>query len=342
MENQAILDKKVMYSGIQPTGVITIGNYFGAVKNWLQLQDDFKEVEDFTSYCSIVDLHSITVRQVPKELRENTKKLLAFYIAAGLDPNRNVLYLQSSVRQHAELAWILNCFTYMGELSRMTQFKDKSQRHGENINAGLFTYPVLMAADILLFQTELVPIGDDQKQHLELARDIAIRMNNEYQGLFKVPEAYYGKVGARIKSLQEPDKKMSKSDENTNAFISVLDEPSQIRNKIKRAVTDSLGEVNYTNEQAGVKNLLDIYMCATGESTEQTLSKFAGQGYGFLKEETANALIAELEPIQKEFAKIMADKAYLEEVLKTNGQKASYVAEKTLRKVKKKVGFLEI
>lgn len=339
MEKQ---EKQVLYSGIQPTGVITLGNYFGAVKNWIQLQEEYKAKSDFISYCSIVDLHSITVRQEPKSLRENTKKLLAFYIAAGLDPEQNILYLQSSVRQHAELAWILNCFTYMGELSRMTQFKDKSQRHGENINAGLFTYPVLMAADILLYQTTLVPIGDDQKQHLELARDIAIRMNNEYQGLFKVPEAYYGKVGARIKSLQEPEKKMSKSDENANAYISVLDEPAQIRNKIKRAVTDSLGEVNYTNEQAGVKNLLDLYMCATRESQEKTLEKFAGQGYGYLKEETANAIIAELEPIQKEFARIMADKAFLENVLKTNGEKASYVSEKTLRKVKKKVGFLEI
>ncbi|RRD96221.1 tryptophan--tRNA ligase [Clostridiales bacterium COT073_COT-073] len=334
MENQE--KKPVIYSGIQPTGVITIGNYFGAVKNWTQLP------EQYDCYYSIVDLHSITVRQEPKKLRENTKNLLAFYIAAGLDPKQNILYLQSSVRQHAELAWILNCFTYMGELSRMTQFKDKSQKHGENINAGLFTYPVLMAADILLYQTDLVPIGDDQKQHLELARDIAIRLNNEYSGLFKVPEAYYGKVGARIKSLQEPEKKMSKSDENVNAFISVLDEPAQIRNKIKRAVTDSLGEVNYTDDQPGVKNLLDIYICSTKETKEQALEKFAGQGYGYLKEETANALIAELEPIQKEFARIVADKAYLEEILKENGQKAAYNAEKTLRKVKKKVGFLEI
>lgn len=338
MENQN--SKKVLYSGIQPTGVITLGNYFGAVKNWLQLQADSQS--DFLSYCSIVDLHSITVRQEPKALRENTKKLLAFYIAAGLDPNQNILYLQSSVRQHAELSWILNCFTYMGELSRMTQFKDKSQRHGENINAGLFTYPVLMAADILLYQTDVVPIGDDQKQHLELARDIAIRMNNEYQGLFKVPEAYYGKVGARIKSLQEPEKKMSKSDENSNAYISVLDDATQIRNKIKRAVTDSLGEVNYSEEQPGVKNLLDLYMCATGESKEKTLERFAGQGYGVLKEEVASALIAELEPIQKEFNRILADKTYLETILKENGQKASYAAEKTLRKVKKKIGFLEI
>ncbi|MDO4766196.1 MAG: tryptophan--tRNA ligase [Eubacteriales bacterium] len=338
MENQN--SKKVLYSGIQPTGVITLGNYFGAVKNWLQLQADSQS--DFLSYCSIVDLHSITVRQEPKALRENTKKLLAFYIAAGLDPNQNILYLQSSVRQHAELSWILNCFTYMGELSRMTQFKDKSQRHGENINAGLFTYPVLMAADILLYQTDVVPIGDDQKQHLELARDIAIRMNNEYQGLFKVPEAYYGKVGARIKSLQEPEKKMSKSDENSNAYISVLDDATQIRNKIKRAVTDSLGEINYSEEQPGVKNLLDLYMCATGESKEKALERFAGQGYGVLKEEVASALIAELEPIQKEFNRILADKTYLETILKENGQKASYAAEKTLRKVKKKIGFLEI
>lgn len=330
--------KSVIYSGIQPTGVITIGNYFGAVKNWLELN---KSHADYLTYCSIVDLHSITVRQEPKALRENTRKLLAFYIAAGLDSQKNILYLQSSVRQHAELAWILNCFTYMGELSRMTQFKDKSQRHGENINAGLFTYPVLMAADILLYQTDLVPIGDDQKQHLELARDIAIRLNNEYQGLFKVPEGYFGKVGARIKSLQEPEKKMSKSDDNANGYISVLDDPAEIRNKIKRAVTDSRAEINYSDDQPGVKNLLDIYMCATGETKEEALAKFAGQGYGYLKEETANALIAELAPLQKEFARILADKAYLEEVLKENGQKAAYAAEKTLRKVKKKIGFLE-
>ncbi len=336
MENQE--KKLVMYSGIQPSGVITIGNYFGAVKNWLELN---KTHAEYLTYCSIVDLHSITVRQEPKQLRENVKKLLAFYIAAGLDPQKNILYLQSTVRQHAELAWILNCFTYVGELNRMTQFKDKSQRHSANINAGLFTYPVLMAADILLYQTDLVPIGDDQRQHLELARDIAIRLNNEYQGLFKVPEAYYGKLGARIKSLQDPEKKMSKSDD-ANTYISVLDDPAAIRSKLKRAVTDSVAEINYSDAQPGVKNLLELYMCATKESKEKTLEKFAGQGYGYLKEQVAEALIAELEPLQKEFARILADKAYLEAVLKENGQKAAYAAEKTLRKVKKKIGFLEI
>lgn len=336
MENQE--KKLIMYSGIQPSGVITIGNYFGAVKNWLELN---KTHAEYLTYCSIVDLHSITVRQEPKQLRENVKKLLAFYIAAGLDPQKNILYLQSTVRQHAELAWILNCFTYMGELNRMTQFKDKSQRHSANINAGLFTYPVLMAADILLYQTDLVPIGDDQRQHLELARDIAIRLNNEYQGLFKVPEAYYGKLGARIKSLQDPEKKMSKSDD-ANTYISVLDDPAAIRSKLKRAVTDSVAEINYSDAQPGVKNLLELYMCATKESKEKTLEKFAGQGYGYLKEQVAEALIAELEPLQKEFSRILADKAYLEAVLKENGQKAAYAAEKTLRKVKKKIGFLEI
>lgn len=326
--------KPVIYSGIQPSGIITIGNYFGAIKNWVSIH------ENYDSYYCVVDMHSITVRQVPKNLRANTKQLLALYIAAGLNPDKNTLYVQSHVHQHAELAWILNCYTYVGELNRMTQFKDKSSKNADNVNAGLYTYPVLMAADILLFQADLVPIGDDQKQHLEIARDIAGRLNREYNGLFKVPDAYYGKVGSRLKSLQDPTAKMSKSDANANAYISVLDTPDVIRSKFKKAVTDSVGQVTYSAEQAGVKNLLDIYLCATGEKLESTLSRFQTKGYGFLKAEVAEAVIAELEPLQKEYQKLIADKNYLETLLQKNAERAGRVAEKTLRKVKKKIGFL--
>lgn len=326
--------KPRIFSGIQPSGTITIGNYYGALKNWVKMQDDFESL-----FC-VVDLHAITVRQVPAELRENTRKLLAFYIAAGLDPKKNLLYPQSHVRQHAELAWILNCFTYMGELNRMTQFKDKSAKNESNINAGLYTYPILMAADILLFQTDVVPIGHDQKQHLELARDLAQRFNNTYSETFKVPEAYFGKVGARIKSLQEPTAKMSKSDSNPNATISVLDEPNIIMNKIKRAVTDSVGEINYTEEQPGVKNLVDLYCCATGETVEEAMGRFEGQNYGFLKKEVGEATVEQLRGVQTEYKEIIKDKKQLDDIIKANSDTASYLAEKTLRKVKKKVGFI--
>lgn len=333
-EKEVSTSKPRIFSGIQPSGNITIGNYYGAMKNWTQLQDDFESL-----FC-VVDLHAITVRQDPAKLRAKTRELLALYIAAGLDPQKNILYPQSMVRQHAELSWILGCFTYMGELNRMTQFKDKSAKNESNINAGLYTYPVLMAADILLFQTDVVPIGNDQKQHLELARDLAIRFNNTYSDTFKVPEAYFGKVGARIKSLQDPNAKMSKSDENPNGAIALLDSPEVIKSKIKKAVTDSLGEIRYCDEQPGVKNLIDIYCCASGETHEQAMERFVGQNYGTLKNLVIESLSAELSVIQKKYQDIVKEKNYLDEIMKVNSERASYIAEKTLRKVKKKVGFV--
>ena len=270
--------KKTIFSGIQPSGILTLGNYLGAVKNWVALQDEYD------CYYCVVDLHAITVRQDPATLRRRTLDTMAILIASGIDPKKNVLYMQSHVSAHAELAWLLNCFTYMGELSRMTQFKEKSAKAGDNINAGLFTYPVLMAADILLYQADLVPVGVDQKQHLELTRDIAIRFNNIYGGVFTVPEPYIPKAGAKIMSLQEPEKKMSKSDENENAFISLLDPPDAIARKLRRAVTDSDGEIRYAEEKPGVSNLLTIYSVLTGKTVAESEKDFAGQGYGVLKQ----------------------------------------------------------
>lgn len=328
------VSKPRIFSGIQPSGNITIGNYYGALKNWVDMQDNFESL-----FC-VVDLHAITVRQDAAKLRSKTKELLALYIACGLNPETNIIYPQSAVRQHSELSWILSCFTYMGELNRMTQFKDKSAKNETNINAGLYTYPILMAADILLYQTDVVPIGADQKQHLELARDLAERFNHNYSNTFKVPEPFFGKVGAKIKSLQEPTAKMSKSDENPNGAISLLDDPNVIKNKIKRAVTDSVGIINYTDDQPGVKNLVDIYCCASGESIEEAMSRFDGQNYGFLKSTVTDALVSEMEPIQNRFNEIIKDKKYLDDIIKTNSDRASYMAEKTLRKVKKKVGFI--
>jgi tryptophanyl-tRNA synthetase len=332
MENNQ-QEKKVIFSGMQPTGVITIGNYFGALKNWVKLHQDYNCL-----FC-VVDMHSITVRQDPASLRKSARELLALYIATGLDPVKNIIYYQSHVPQHAELSWILSCNTYLGELNRMTQFKEKSAKSEANLNAGLFTYPILMAADILLFKTDLVPVGDDQKQHLELTRDIATRFNHHYGDVFTIPEPYIGKVGARIASLQEPTKKMSKSDENPNAFIALTDDISVIRNKIKRAVTDSEGVIAYSQDKPGIKNLLDLYSCTTGESIETAVSRFEGQGYGFLKEQVGQALVAEIEPIQARFHDILKDKAYLDTIIKNNAENASHLAEKTLRKVKKKIGY---
>lgn len=328
-------EKQTIFSGMQSTGVITIGNYFGALKNWVKLQDEYNCL-----FC-VVDLHSITIKQEPSKLRQSARDLLALYIASGLDPEKNIIYYQSHVPQHSELSWILGCYTYMGELNRMTQFKDKAQKHADNINAGLFTYPVLMAADILLFQTDLVPVGTDQKQHLELARDIAERFNNIYGNVFKVPEPYIGRVGAKIMSLQEPNKKMSKSDENPNGFISLLDEPSVIMNKIKRAVTDSEAAAIYSEDRPGIKNLMDIYSCATGETIQKTRELLEGKGYGELKRIVGEVLVAEIEPVQKRFKEIKQDKDYLNNIIKRNAESASYLANKTLRKVKKKIGFPE-
>lgn len=325
--------KKIIFSGVQPTGVITLGNYLGAIKNWTKLQEDYNCL-----FC-VVDMHSITVRQDPVLLRKRARDLLTLYIAAGLDPEKNIMYYQSHVSGHAELAWILSCFTYMGELNRMTQFKEKSAKQGANINAGLYTYPILMAADILLFQTDLVPVGHDQKQHLELAREIATRFNNIYGDVLTVPDPYIAKVGARIMSLQEPTKKMSKSDENANAYISILDEPNIILKKIKRAVTDSDREVTYSEEKPGVKNLIDIYSCVTGESIEASIERFVGKGYGELKSVVGEAVVEEIKPIQERFKELQKNKDYIDGIIKKNGETANYLATKTLRKVQKKVGF---
>lgn len=328
-----INDKKVLFSGMQATGNLTLGNYLGALKNWLTLSDEYE------CFYSVVDLHSITVRQNPAELRKSARNLLTLYIAAGLDRKKNCIYYQSHVSGHAELAWILNCFTYMGELNRMTQFKDKSAKHADNINAGLFTYPVLMAADILLYQTDVVPVGIDQMQHLELTRNIAERFNNIYGDVFTVPEAYVGKVGAKIMSLQDPTRKMSKSDENPNASIYLMDDPDTIMRKFKRAVTDSEGYVSYRDEQPGVKNLIEIYCACTGKTPDEAVKEFEGKGYGELKPAVAESVISVLKPLQDEFARLSRDKAYIDSIIKENAEKANYFATKTLRKVQRKVGF---
>jgi tryptophanyl-tRNA synthetase len=289
-----------------------------------------------------MDLHSITVRQEPAAFRKRARNLLTLYIAAGLDPVKNCIYFQSHVPAHAQLAWILNCFTYTGELSRMTQFKDKSAKHADNVNAGLFTYPVLMAADILLYQADYVPVGKDQMQHLEITRDIAARFNNIYGDVFTIPEAYIGKAGAKIMSLQDPAKKMSKSDENVNGSIYLMDDPDTILRKCKRAVTDSDSEVRYGEDKPGVSNLLDIYTACTGKTIDEAQKEFAGQGYGVFKEAVAESVIAILKPMQDEFARLTKDKAYIDGIIKENDEKAAYFANKTLRKAKKKIGFTEI
>ncbi len=329
--------KKRIFSGVQPSGNLTIGNYLGAIKNWTALQDDYECI-----YC-IVDLHAITVRQVPAELRRQSLGLLALYMACGLDPHKNILFMQSHVSAHSELAWVLNCSTYMGELSRMTQFKEKSAKHNENINAGLFSYPVLMAADILLYQTDLVPVGQDQKQHLELARDIAARFNNSYSDTFKVPEPYIGQVGARVMSLQNPSAKMSKSDENVNAFVAMLDKPDDIVKKFKRAVTDSEAAVRYDVEnKPGVSNLMNIYSSVTGKTYDQIESEFEGKGYGDFKLAVGEEVKCMLEPIQCEYHRLMNEKDYLMTTLQEGRERASALAQKTLRKAYKKVGFVQL
>ncbi|MBE5894528.1 MAG: tryptophan--tRNA ligase [Lachnospiraceae bacterium] len=330
-----INDKKVLFSGMQATGNLTLGNYLGALKNWVNICDEYE------CFYSVVDLHSITVRQDPAELRKRARQLLTLYIAAGLDPKKNCIYYQSHVSGHAELAWILNCFTYMGELNRMTQFKDKSAKHADNINAGLFTYPVLMAADILLYQADVVPVGKDQLQHLELTRDLAQRFNGVYGDVFTVPEPYLGKVGAKIMSLQEPTKKMSKSDENSNASVYLMDDTDTIMRKFKRAVTDSEGCVRYSEEQPGIRNLIDIYSACTGKTPQDIEKEFEGRGYGDFKMAVGESVVAVLKPLQERFEELSKDKAYIDEVIKENGEKANYYATKTLRKVQKKVGFPE-
>jgi tryptophanyl-tRNA synthetase len=334
-KKEMIDNKKVLFSGMQATGNLTLGNYLGALKNWVTLSDEYE------CFYSVVDMHSITVRQDPATLRKRARALLTLYIAAGLDPEKNCIYYQSHVSGHAELAWILNCFTYMGELNRMTQFKDKSAKHADNINAGLFTYPVLMAADILLYQADVVPVGIDQMQHLELTRDLAQRFNGVYGDVFTVPEAYIGKTGAKIMSLQDPTKKMSKSDENPNGSIYLMDDPDTIRRKCKRAVTDSVGEIRYTSEQPGLHNLIDIYCACLNKTPEEAVREFEGCGYGQLKEAVGEAVVSVLEPLQARVKELEKDKAYIDSVIKNNAEKASYYSQKTLRKVQKKVGFPE-
>lgn len=327
--------KKIIFSGIQPSGTLTLGNYIGALRNFKLLEDEYQCI-----YC-VVDMHAITVRQDPAALRRRCLELTAIYIASGLDPKKNIIYCQSHVSGHAELAWILNCFTYMGELQRMTQFKDKAQKHADNINAGLFTYPTLMAADILLYQTNLVPIGADQKQHLELTRNIAQRFNGIYGDVFTVPEGYFGKVGSRIMSLQDPSRKMSKSDPE-ETFISLLDPPDAIRRKVKRAVTDSEADIRFDPEtKPGVSNLLSIIAALTGQSVEEAAAELQGQGYGKLKDRVSECVIETLAPLQSEHKRLMADKAYLQGVLKENAEIANWMALRTLRKVQRKVGFAE-
>lgn len=324
--------KKTIFSGVQPSGVLTIGNYLGAIKNWVKLQDEYN------CYYCVVDMHALTVRQEAADLRKRCLDTLSLLLAAGLDPNKNIIYFQSHVPSHAELMWVLNCYTYIGELSRMTQFKEKSERHADNINAGLYTYPVLMAADILLFGTHLVPVGADQKQHLEITRDIALRFNNIYGEVFTVPEPYIPKTGARIMSLAEPTSKMSKSDDNENAYISLLDPPEVVQRKFKRAVTDSDGDIRYAEEKPGVSNLMSIYSAVTGKLFDEIEAEFAGQGYGELKTRVADSVCEELAPLQQRYQKIRADKTYLSEVIQSGGERAFANAIKMMRKVYKKIG----
>lgn len=327
--------KKIIFSGIQPTGDLSLGNYAGALRNFNLLQYECDCI-----FC-VVDLHALTLRLEAAERRRRTYECYATMIACGLDPEHNIIMVQSHVPAHAELAWILNCYTYYGELGRMTQFKEKSERHSDNINAGIFDYPVLMAADILLYQTDIVPVGSDQKQHLELTRDVATRFNNIYGNVFAVPEPYIPKVGARIMSLQEPEKKMSKSDENENAYILILDPPEVIRRKIRRAVTDSENIIAYRDDKPGVQNLLTLHSVATGKAVADIEKDFSGKGYGDLKEAVAESVIELLRPIQDEYKRVIADKAYLESCMKDGAAKAERIAGRTLAKVYKKIGLVE-
>ncbi len=328
-------NEKIVFSGVQPSGNLTIGNYLGAIRNFT----GFAEEGYKTFYC-VVDLHAITVRQVPADLRRRTYETLALYLACGLDEKKNTLFVQSQVPAHAELGWILDCYTMFGELSRMTQFKDKSAKHAENINAGLFTYPSLMAADILLYQTDVVPVGVDQKQHLELARDIANRFNQVYSDTFTVPEPYIPKTTMKIMSLADPAAKMSKSDENQNAVVYILDSKDDVIRKFRRAVTDSGSEVRASEDKPGVTNLISIYRAFTGKTVEEVEREFAGKGYGEFKTAVGEACADGLAPVREEFARLIADKAHLEEIMKAGAETASYYARKTMSKVRRKIGFV--
>ena len=333
METNTEIKRKRIFSGVQPSGVLTIGNYLGAIKNWVTLQDDYECI-----YC-VVDMHAITVRQTPADLRRRTLEGLALYIACGIDPQKSTMFVQSHVPAHAELSWVLNCNTMFGELSRMTQFKDKSQKHADNINAGLFTYPVLMAADILLYQTDVVPVGIDQKQHIEIARDIAERFNGVYGDTFVIPEPYISKTGMKITSLTDPTKKMSKSDPNPNSYIQIIETRDETIKKVKRAVTDSGSEVRFEEGKDGICNLMNIYSAFTGKTYEEIEKEFEGKGYGDFKLAVGETCADKLQPVREEFARLSADKAYLEGIMKEGADKAAYLARKTLSKVYRKVGF---
>ena len=335
-------EKKTIFSGVQPSGNITLGNYLGAIKNWVSLQEEYRCI------YAMMDLHAITVRQNPQELRKRTLDLLKIYIACGIDPEKSLLFIQSQVPHHAQLAWVLNCYTYMGELSRMTQFKDKSSKHADNINAGLFTYPVLMAADILLYQADLVPVGKDQMQHIEITRDIAERFNGVYcqegNPVFKIPEGFMPKAGAKVMSLTEPTKKMSKSDENPKAYISLLDDLSVIEKKIKSAVTDSEGVIEYRPDdetKAGINNLLTIMSAVTGKDIEKIVAEYQGKGYGDFKKDVAEAVVEEIRPIRARYDELSNDKQYLVDICEKGAIEASKIAGRTLNKVYKKVGFVQ-
>ncbi|MDE6673138.1 MAG: tryptophan--tRNA ligase [Ruminococcus sp.] len=328
-------DKKLIFSGIQPTGTFTLGNYIGAVRNWKPLQEEYNCI-----YC-VVDMHAITVRQDPVKLRQNTLNSYALLMACGIDVEKSILFIQSHVKTHAELSWILGCNTQFGELSRMTQFKDKSQKHADDVNAGLFTYPVLMAADILAYNADLVPVGVDQKQHLELARNIAQRFNQRYGDFFKLPEPYISEIGAKVMSLQDPTKKMSKSDENPNAVILILDDKDTIIRKFKRAVTDSEAEVCYRDGKDGINNLMTIYSSVTGKNFAEIESEFSGKGYGDFKLAVGEAVADHLEPIRTEFARLSADKAYLKKCYTEGAEKALRYSQRIVSKVYRKVGFVD-
>ena len=333
-ENEINERKKRIFSAIQPSGTITLGNYLGALRNWVNLQNDYECI------FAVADLHAITVRQDPKAFKKNILEAYALLLACGIDTDKSMFFVQSHVHTHAELAWLLNCYTQFGELSRMTQFKDKSQKHADNVNAGLFTYPSLMAADILLYQADLVPVGADQVQHLELTRNIAERFNGVYGKTFTVPDAYVGTVGARVMSLQNPMKKMSKSDENVNAWVAVLDKPETIIKKFKRAVTDSDSKVCIGEGKDGINNLIGIMSAVTGKTADEITEEFEGKGYGDFKNAVGEAVIEELRPIQKKFSEYIGDKAYLEEQYRKGAESALKLSQRTLDKVMKKIGYL--
>lgn len=336
MENTAE-KKKIVLSAIQPTGTPTLGNYLGALKNWKDMSEG-----EYDCLYAVADLHSLTVRPEPADLRRRTLEMYAILLALGIDPEKNIVFIQSHVPQHAQLSWLLSCCTQFGEASRMTQFKDKSEKHPENVNVGLFTYPILMAADILLYQTDFVPIGEDQKQHLEIARDIAERFNTVYGNTFKLPEPFIGKVGARVKSLQDPTQKMSKSDPNPKGYISMLDDDNTIVKKIKSAVTDSEAKVRYADGKDGINNLMGIYSCCTGKTFDEIEREFDGKGYGDFKGAVAEAVVEELRPFKSEFNRLMSDKAYLTKCAEIGAQRAGRLAQRTLSKAMKKTGLFQL